>query len=53
LEKGGGYATKGRSQLKVKDAGTVLDVKKDHIVLGKQEVYSSLMTGISPLKTEP
>jgi hypothetical protein len=30
-----------------------LEVSKDYIVLGKQEVHSTLMTGISPLKNEP
>ena len=53
LEKWWSYASKWRSQLKVKDAWVILEVSKDYIVLGKQEVHSTLMTGISPLKNEP
>jgi hypothetical protein len=53
LEKGSVYATKGKSNLKVKEAGTVLEVNTDHIILGIQDTFTSLLTGISPLKTEP
>lgn len=52
LEKGGEYAIKWRSKLKVKEAGKVLEVKKDHIVLWVQETYTRSLTGLLPRKNK-
>jgi len=50
LEKGGIYAVKGRSKLKTKEAGRVLEVNDDHIILWVQDIYSKSLVWISPLK---
>ena len=42
------YATKGRSKLKIQEDGKILDIKKDHIVLWVQEVFSKALHGLSP-----
>jgi DNA-directed RNA polymerase subunit beta' len=53
LEKGGVYAVKGRSKLKVKEAGKVLEVHKDYIVFGvEDEARKKLAIGTS-LKVKP
>jgi len=50
LEKWAVYAGKGRSKLRIKEAGKVLEVYEDYIVIGVQEVVSKPLTGISVLK---
>jgi hypothetical protein len=37
--------------LKVKEAGKVLEVNEDYIVLGVQEVFAKSLVGLSPKKT--
>ncbi len=51
LVKGGAYAQKTKSKLKVKEQGVVLELNKDHIVLGITKVYSKSLTWLTPLKT--
>lgn len=47
LTKGAGYATKGRSKLKIKDAGVVLEVHDEYIVLWEtQKVTKKLPVGV-------
>lgn len=48
LVKGTVYASKGASKLKIKEAGKVLEVNEDYIVLGVQEVYTKSLVGLSP-----
>ncbi|MFA5747835.1 MAG: DNA-directed RNA polymerase subunit beta' [Candidatus Absconditabacterales bacterium] len=50
LIKGGIYASKGRSKLKIKEDGDVLEAHKDHIILGVQEIFTKPLIGIAPLK---
>lgn len=45
------YAQKSRSKLKIKDQGIVLEVHKDHIVIGVTKIYSKSLTWLTPLKT--
>lgn len=42
------YAVKGKSKLKIQEEGKILEIKKDHIVLGVQESYSKALHGLSP-----
>lgn len=51
LKRGGAYAQKGASKLKIKDEWKVLEVYVDRIVLWVQEVYSKNITGLAPLIT--
>lgn len=44
IKKWGSYASKGRSQLKVKDEGTVLQVLSDYIVLGEVQKVRKKLT---------
>jgi DNA-directed RNA polymerase subunit beta' len=46
------YAVAWRSKLKVAEAGVVLKVAKDHIVLGLQDSVTKILTGLAPRKTE-
>ncbi|AHB41045.1 hypothetical protein P148_SR1C00001G0238 [candidate division SR1 bacterium RAAC1_SR1_1] len=48
LLKGEVYAVKGKSKLKIQEEGKILEIKKDHIVLGVQESYSKALHGLSP-----
>ncbi|MDD3262510.1 MAG: DNA-directed RNA polymerase subunit beta' [Candidatus Absconditabacteria bacterium] len=48
LLKGEVYAIKGKSKLKIQEEGKILEIKKDHIVLGVQESYSKALHGLSP-----
>lgn len=52
LPKGWAYASSGKSRLKIKDAGIVLKVGKNEVVVGTQEVYTRSLTWLTPLKTE-
>lgn len=52
LVKGAVYATSGRSKLKITEAGFVLKVAKDHIVLGLQDSVTKILTGLHPRKNE-
>jgi len=42
------YATKWKSKLKVQEEWKVLEIKKDHIILGVQESFSKALHGLSP-----
>lgn len=46
------FASKGKSKLKIIDAGKVLEVKKDHIVIGVQEEYVRTLVGLDSLKKD-
>ncbi len=50
IEKGWIYGVKGRSKLRIKEGGTVLDVKKDHIVIGEKKEYVKSLAGLNPTK---
>ena len=52
LAKGAVYASRGASKLKTKEAGKVLEVNEDYIVLGVQEVYTKSLVGLAPKKTK-
>jgi DNA-directed RNA polymerase subunit beta' len=52
LKKGGVYAIKGRSKLKVKEGGVLLEVSKDQIILGVTKEYTKPLTGLPLLKKE-
>ena len=52
LAKGGVYASKSKSKLKVKEEGTVLEAHKDRIVLGVQETFTKPLLGLTALKTK-
>lgn len=52
LAKGAVYASRGASKLKIKEAGKVLEVNEDYIVLGVQEVYTKSLVGLAPKKTK-
>ncbi|MCX6823174.1 MAG: DNA-directed RNA polymerase subunit beta', partial [candidate division SR1 bacterium] len=52
LAKGGIYAGKAKSKLKVKEEGKVLETHKDRIVLGIQETVTKPLLGLTPLKTK-
>ena len=44
------YASKAKSKLKIKEAGKVLEIKSDYIVIGVQEEYVKSLTGLNPIK---
>ncbi len=46
------YASKGKSKLKIKEGGKVLEIKNDYIVLGIQEEYVKSITGLNPIKKD-
>lgn len=46
------YATKTKSKLKVKEEGKVLEIHKDRIVLGAQEIITKPLFGLTPLKSK-
>ncbi len=46
------FASKGKSKLKVKESGKILEVKADHIVLGIQQEYVKSLTGLNPIKKD-
>lgn len=50
LAKGGVYATHGKSKLQIKEQGQVLEIHKDHIVLGIKEVVKKSLVGLNPTK---
>ncbi len=52
LAKGAVYASRGASKLKTKEAGKVLEVNEDYIVLVVQEVYTKSLVGLAPKKTK-
>ena len=52
LAKGGVYAVKGRSKLKTKEEGVVLEVNKDYIILGVTTIIDKSLTGLSPHKNK-
>ncbi len=52
IKKWGIFASKGKSKLKVKEWGKVLEIKADHIVLGIQEEYVKSMTGLNQIKKD-
>jgi hypothetical protein len=35
---------KGRSKLRIKDAGVVLEIKKDYIIVGVKDEYTKSLT---------
>lgn len=43
------YAVKGRSKLKIKEEGTILEVHKDHVILWVTHTVKKSLTGLSPL----
>ncbi|HKL44596.1 MAG TPA: DNA-directed RNA polymerase subunit beta' [Candidatus Absconditabacterales bacterium] len=49
LKKGGVYAVKGKSKLKVQEEGTILEIKKDGIILGTKDVVKKSYKGLAPL----
>jgi len=46
------FASKGKSKLKVKESGKILDIKADHIILGIQEEYIKSLTGLNAIKKD-
>ena len=52
IKKWGVFASKGKSKLKVKEGGKVLEIKTDHIILGIQEEYVKSMTGLNAIKKD-
>ena len=46
------FASKGKSKLKIKEAGKVLEIKSDHIILGIQEEYIKSLTGLNAVKKD-
>ncbi|MFZ2150693.1 MAG: DNA-directed RNA polymerase subunit beta' [Candidatus Absconditicoccaceae bacterium] len=52
LEKGASYAEKGKSKLKIKEEGKVLEVHDDCIVIGIQDIFSRPLTGLTAKKTK-
>ncbi|MCF7835347.1 DNA-directed RNA polymerase subunit beta' [Candidatus Gracilibacteria bacterium] len=50
--KGATYAEKGRSKLKLKEDGKILEVHNNHIVLGVQEIFTRPLTGLTPKKNK-
>ena len=46
------FASKGKSKLKVKESGKILDIKGDYIVLGIQEEYIKSLTGLNLIKKD-
>jgi hypothetical protein len=52
LKKGSAYAVEGRSKLKIKEAGVVLDVTKDAVVIGVIHEYTKALNNLNPLKTQ-
>ncbi len=52
LKKGSVYATKGRSKLKIQEAGVVLDVTKDTVVIGVTHEYTKPLNNLNPLKSQ-
>jgi DNA-directed RNA polymerase subunit beta' len=52
LAKGGNFATKGSSKLKVNEEGEVLSMDSDSIILGVQEVYTKPLYGLLPRKNK-
>ncbi len=52
VKKWGIFASKGKSKLKVKEWGKILEIKSDYIVLGIQEEYVKSTTGLSAIKKD-
>ena len=52
IEKWAVYAIKWRSKLKIKDAGTVLEINTDHIVVGVRQEFTKSLTWLKPLKNK-
>ncbi len=52
VKKWGIFASKGKSKLKVKEGGKVLEIKADHIVIGIQEEYVKTLTGLNAIKKD-
>lgn len=52
LAKGAAYASKGKSKLKVKEEGKVLETHKDRIVIGIQEMFTKPLFGLIPHKNK-
>ena len=52
IEKWGVYAIKGRSKLKIKDAGDVLEIYKDHIVVGVKQEFTKSLAWLNPYKNK-
>lgn len=52
LAKGGAYASKGSSKLKIKEAGRVLEVNEDFITIGVEEIFTKSLVGLAPKKTK-
>lgn len=50
MAKGGVFAKKGNSSLKVTEAGKVLEVDKDAVILGVEEVFTRPLFGLLPRK---
>ena len=50
--KGGVFASKGTSKLKVNEEGKVLEVDGDAVILGVQEVFSKSLFGLLPKKNK-
>ena len=52
VKKWGVFAAKGKSKLKVKEEGKILEIQKDHIIVGVQEEYVRSLLGLSLLKRD-
>ncbi|MDR0860986.1 MAG: hypothetical protein LBO09_08745 [Candidatus Peribacteria bacterium] len=52
LSKGGVFASKGQSKLKVNEEGKVLEVDKDSVILGVEEVFTKPLYGLLPKKNK-
>lgn len=52
LIKGSVYAISGKSKMKVKNDGTVLEVHKDHIVFGTKKYQEYSLIGLNPIGLE-
>jgi DNA-directed RNA polymerase subunit beta' len=52
LAKGGVFAKKGNSALKVNETGKVLEMDKDAVILGVEEVFTKSLYGLLPRKNK-
>lgn len=52
LKKGSAYAVKGKSKLKIQEAGVVLDVNKETVIIGVTHEYTKALNNLTPLKSQ-
>lgn len=52
LKKWAEYAAKGKSKLKIKEGGKILEVRDDRVIVGIQEVLSRSLTGLTIKKVQ-